>query len=420
MVLFGFSLFGEEARKDSIIVSILTCSPGDEIYELCGHSAVRVRGVADGHPIDSVWNYGVFDFNQPNFVYRFVKGETDYCVAGYPIEWFMPEYVEGRRTVTEQDLNLTDAEKRQMLGILRNAAQPENCVYRYNYVKNNCATKIIDVLDSAAQSRVIYPDNVEYGTFRNEMRAYHKNYPWYQLGIDLALGSGLDYQLRGREEMFVPAEMMKKLDGAHFENDAPVVKEKRVLFQGDDSAVLPPTPWYLTPLAVASALLLIFLGFCAYEVRKKRIVKIAYTVWFGICGLTGCLIAFLVFISTHEASSPNLLLLWLNPLQLIFCVSVWSRKMRYVSIAMAWLNAVVLGCMLITWPFQAQSANAAFFPLMGATFALAAAYAYVAYQKIENEKINNNGAMRRGDSERSSSGRQQRRRTSAPRGGNRR
>lgn len=419
MVLFGFSLYGEEARKDSIIVSIITCSPGEEIYELCGHAAVRIRGVADGQPIDSVWNYGVFDFNQPNFVYRFVKGETDYRVAGYPFEWFMPEYVEGHRTVTEQDLNLTDAEKKQMLGILRTATLPENCVYRYNYVKNNCATKIIDVLDSAAQSRVIYPDNVEYGTFRNEMRAYHKNYPWYQFGIDLALGSGLDYQLRGREEMFVPTEMMKKLDGSHFENGNPVVSEKRVLFQGDESAVLPPTPWYLTPLAFSSLWLLICLGTGIYEICKKRIVKIIYTIWFGICGLAGCLIAFLVFISTHEASSPNLLLLWLNPLQLIFCVSVWSRKMRYVSTAMAWLNAVVSGCMLITWPFQAQSANPAFFPLMGATFVLAAAYAYVAYQQFENEKTNNNGALWSGDYEHSSSGRTQRRRTTTPRGRNR-
>ncbi len=33
--------------------------------------AIRVRG--DG--IDSVWNYGTFDFTAPNFLYRFVKGD---------------------------------------------------------------------------------------------------------------------------------------------------------------------------------------------------------------------------------------------------------------------------------------------------------------------------------------------------------
>lgn len=420
MVLFGFSLYGEEARKDSIIVSVITCNPGDEIYELCGHSAVRVRGVADGHTIDSVWNYGIFDFDQPNFVYRFVKGETDYRVSGYPFAWFMPEYVEGKRTVTEQDLNLSGSEKKRMLGILREQSLPENCVYRYNYVKNNCATKILALVDSAADNRVIYPDNVEYGTFRNEMRAYHKNYPWYQFGIDLALGSGLDYKVRSREEMFVPVEMMKKFAGAHFENGDKLVSDSRVLYAGDESAVLPATPWYLTPLAVASAWLLISLCISILEIWKRRIIRIVYTFWFGICGLAGCLIAFLVFVSTHEASSPNVLLLWLNPLQLLMAISVWSRKLRYIGFGMACINIIVLGCLLITWPFQAQSANPAFFPLMGSTLILAIAYTLIAYHKLGNEKNIDNGAMRSGYAQRGGTGLAQRQRKATARGRNRR
>ena len=98
-----------------LTISLITCYPGEEIYELCGHSAVRVRG--DG--IDSVWNYGIFDFNQPNFVYRFVKGETDYRGASYPFHYFMPEYVHSGRKVVEQDLNLTPEEAKRMLELLR-------------------------------------------------------------------------------------------------------------------------------------------------------------------------------------------------------------------------------------------------------------------------------------------------------------
>lgn len=419
MILFGFSLYGEETRKDSIIVSIITCAPGDEIYELCGHSAVRIRGIADGQKIDSVWNYGIFDFAQPNFVYRFVKGETDYRVAGYPFAWFLPEYVEGERTVTEQDLNLSDTEKKRVLELLRTASLPENRVYRYNYVKNNCATKILNVLDSAADSRIIYPDNVKYGTFRNEMREYHRAYPWYQFGIDLALGSGLDYKIRGRDEMFVPVEMMEKIDGAHFENGNPLVKESRILYQGTENASLPPTPWYLSPLTAAVVLLLVSLIIAWWEIKNKRICKIAYTIWFGICGIAGCVIAFLVFVSTHEASSPNLLLFWLNPLQLLFAAAVWGRKMRYIGIAMAWLNMIATGCLLITWPFQAQSANPAFFPLMGATFIFAFAYALTAYHIFGNEKNTYNGALRSGNAQRGGAGYSQRRKPASARRGNR-
>ena len=224
---------GQTQRRDSIIVSLITCWPGPEVYELCGHEAVRVRGIKpEGSVIDSVWNYGTFDFAQPNFIYRFVKGKTDYMLTSYPFAFFLPEYAAQGRRMVEQDLNLTRDEAWRLLGMLRTEARPENRTYRYNYVKDNCATRIVDRIDQAVGQPVIYPDSVLYGTFRNEMRAYHRNYPWYQFGIDLALGPGIDYPLRGREEMFVPLEMMRKADRAHMADGRPLVAETRILVEG--------------------------------------------------------------------------------------------------------------------------------------------------------------------------------------------
>ena len=180
MILFllPLSIRGEE-RRDSVVVSLITCWPGSEVYELCGHEALRVRGIMNGTPVDSVWNYGVFDFNEPHFVYRFVKGETDYMLAGYPFAWFLPEYVQSGRRVLEQDLNLTPEEATRLVKRLQNEGLPQNRTYRYNYVRDNCATRIIDRVDEVTSKNVIYPDSVKYGSFRKEMRAYHKNYPWY-------------------------------------------------------------------------------------------------------------------------------------------------------------------------------------------------------------------------------------------------
>jgi len=421
MVLFGFPLMGEEIRKDSIIVSLVTCAPGPEIYELCGHEAVRVRGVIDGERLDSVWNYGVFDFTEPNFVYRFVKGETDYRLAGYPFSWFMPEYVAAGRKVTEQDLNLSQEDARKMLHLLREESKPRNCRYRYNYVKDNCATRILWRLDSASSSRIVYPDEVRHGTFRKVMRAYHRAYPWYQFGIDLALGDGLDRPLRGREEMFVPIEMMLKAGGAQFEDGRRLVSATRVLNEGRGDVTLPPTPWYLTPMAAGCLVFVLSLSVCGWQVWRKRIVRAAYAVWFGICGMAGCVVSFLVFFSEHEATSPNLLLLWLNPLQLLMVAGVLSRRLRYGALAMAWYNLVAVGCLLIVWPFQTQSANPAVFPMMGTTLVLAAAYAATAMRKdITDEKINNYGAVRSCHYERGSAGGSRRGGASKTRGGNRR
>lgn len=360
-----------KVERDSLIVSLITCEPGAEIYSLCGHEAIRIRS----EKMDSVWNYGLFSFDQPNFVYRFVKGETDYMVAGYPFEWFMPEYQAEKRTVYEQELNLTQAEARTLLDNLKKASLPENRVYRYNYVKDNCATRLIDRLDEATEQRIIYPDSIKYGTFRNAMRHYHEGYPWYQLGIDVALGSGIDYPVSGREEMFIPMEMMHKAQYAHFEDGAPLVTKTRVLNQGVD-ARLGPTPWYLSPIFIFTIVALAFCAAAAYMSGKRCNLRWLVSVWYIAMGVCGCVVAFLVFISSHEATSPNKLLVWLNPLQLIAGITVWWRKTSWFTLFMAWWNIVLVSLLPVIWVFQTQSTNIALFPLMIGTVALSGAYAF--------------------------------------------
>ena len=363
----------QEVVDSTLTISLITCYPGEEIYELCGHSAIRVRG----NGVDSVWNYGIFDFNQPNFVYRFVKGETDYKGASYPFAWFMPEYVRSGRKVVEQDINFTPEETRAMLYLLRTSVLPDRATYRYNYIKDNCSTRILNQLDSASTVEIIYPDSVRYGTFRNEMRAYHEGYPWYQFGIDVALGSGLDEKIGSRGEMFVPVEMMRNAASARFSDGRPLVKATRVLNEGTETAVLPPTPWGLSPLFWSWILAFIIGCVIVASLMKGRLYLPVYAVWFSILGLAGCLVAFLVFISVHESTSPNVLILWLNPLQFLFLLAVGVRQLRALGMVMAIYNTVACGMLMIFYPFYPQSFNPAFFPLLLATFGLGAAYAII-------------------------------------------
>lgn len=374
-------------KRDSIVVSLLTAWPGPEVYQLCGHSAIRIRGAE----VDSVWNYGVFNFDEPNFVYRFVKGETDYMLVGYPTMWFMPEYLSEGRKVLEQDLNLTQDEAWKLRSLLQTEALPQNRTYRYNYVKDNCATRITDRLAQATDARLIFPDTIAYGTFRRAMRAFHRDYPWYQFGIDLALGSGLDRELRANEEMFVPTVMSDRYAGAMLSDGRRLVSDTRQLMPDSGHATLPATPWYLTPNFWSAICFILMAAFSVFMAWKRRILRWLYCLWFAIIGLGGCIIAFLVFASDHEATSPNMLLLWLNPLQLIVAVCVWWPRAHWPVNIMAWYNIVVLGILLIIWPFQLQSANPAFFPLMGATLALSIVYAILDYKQSYNinSKIHN-------------------------------
>ncbi len=356
-----------------LTASLITCWPGPEIYELYGHSALRIRGEG----IDSVWNYGVFDFREPNFVGRFVSGQTDYMVMGYPFAWFLPEYKHRGSRVVEQDLNLTPEEVQKLLRCLQIASLPQNRKYRYNYIKDNCATRLTDRMSEATGKVLLLRGEKRYGSYRDEMRYYNRNYPWYQLGIDVALGSGLDVKIGVGNEMFVPVEMKERLDSARWSDGRYVVKAERELLAGRDDAVLPPTPWWVTPLLWSVVVLLISIVLSVVDYRRHRPSRWWYSVWFGLLGLAGCLVAFLVFGSSHEATSPNILLLWLNPLQLIIAIGVWWRCMRPAVLAMAICNIVVIICLLLGWPFQSQSGNAAFFPLMAATLVSASTYAII-------------------------------------------
>lgn len=358
------------ATADSLRISLITCFPGPEVYELCGHEAVRIR-TADS---DSVWNYGIFDFNAPHFLYRFTKGETDYMLAAYPFRHFLPEYVRRGSRVVEHELNLSPSEARKLQKILQTKALPANRVYRYNYVRDNCSTRIFANLDSAASSPIIYPDSIRYGTFRTAMRHYHRNYPWYQFGIDLALGRGIDTPIRARQEMFAPLRVPEMVEGAHFADGRALVSRINVLNEGTD-ATLGPTPWYLTPFFWSYMLLALAATLAIRGWIRRRQPLLFCSLFFLVQGLAGCLLAFLVFISVHEATSPNALIWWINPLGVLIALLVWIPRADTLTRVLMALNSITTGLLLVAWAFQPQSANPAFFPLMGASLLLSASYA---------------------------------------------
>lgn len=392
ILLIGLPVRGAEGR-DSLVVSLLTAWPGSEVYELCGHSAMRIRNVSNPAACDSVWNYGIFSFDQPNFVGRFVSGQTDYMVVGYPMAFFLPEYAEAGRRVLEQDLNLTQDEAYRLRALLRTESLPENRTYRYNYVRDNCATRITSRLSDAVDGRIHFPDSIQYGTFRKEMRAFHHDYPWYQFGIDLALGSGLDQDLHPDDEMFVPMVMARRYAAAVMADGRRLVVNSRELLPDSGHASLPPTPWWMTPLFILGVISLIIIVFsiamiAGAPIWVRKTWKTIYACWFGLLGIAGSIITYLVFVSTHEATSPNMLILWLSPLQLIACIGLFWAPWRPISRIMAWYNIIVVGILLIIWPLQPQSANPAVFAPMAATFMLALTYAICDTKQSYNNKDN--------------------------------
>ena len=368
---------GAEADTTVYFVNIYA---GPEIFELDGHAAIVVD--IKGQQSRS-YNFGVFDFDAPNFVYRFVKGETDYMAVEWPTEPFLyPYFVQGRRVVAHE-LDFDSAAKARLVDALRRNVLPENAVYRYNYVKDNCATRPLRAVELAAGDSIMLgpapfeAQSLMRPTFRNVMRAHHVRYPWYQLGIDIALGSGIDYTIDRRELAFTPVELDGMLAGATV-GGRRLVKATHVLNDTDPfNAEMEPTPWYLTPMAVFCLLFAVAVVLTWRDIRRRRVTRWFDAVLFGCVGVAGLVLTFLIFVSVHEATSPNWLYAWLNPLALAVPVLIWIKKAKNVLFSYQIANFAVLTVLLAVWYFLPQSANPAFLPLIGAEMLRSASYVYI-------------------------------------------
>lgn len=352
-------IFGRDAKD--VTVSVLTVYPGKIFYELEGHTMLRVRS----SDYDICVNWGVFDFNESDFIYRFVKGETDYMAAAFPTALSLQEYKMSGRRVVEQVLDLDTIQTRTLLSEVALNLLPDNRRYRYNYLYDNCATRPLRFIEAAVGDTLVKADRMSTSTFRQLMSGYHKNYPWYQFGIDLALGSGIDKDITVRDEGFAPVRLKALLDEVYLGDGRKLVKDSHVVIDTPDcGAVLPPTPWYLSPMAVSCAVLLVGLYFVIRSYRRLGVPCVFSSIFYIVCFVAGCLLVFLVYVSSHEATSPNWLLLWLNPLAIIPGVGVWLKNCNRVLVYYHFANFVALLTITLIALFDIQSLNAAFWPLI--------------------------------------------------------
>lgn len=346
--------------------SLITCYPGPKVYELYGHTAIRIQS----EDFDFAFNYGIFNFSEPNFTYRFVKGTANYILAFYDFQRFLTEYVSRGSKVVEQKLNLSDQQNKLLLQLLLENAQIENRSYRYNYIYDNCSTRPRDMIEKVVGSSIKYPAAEDSTlTFRDIMRQYNKNYSWQSFGIDLALGKGLDFEISAREQMFAPIYLQKTLDKTTFTdengNTVPLVKATEIINDGsDEGVILPPTEWYMTPTFFGIILVLLTIATVLVSLKKNRKYRAFDTLIYVIYGCAGCIIFFLIFVSTHAATSPNNVALWLNPLYFIPAILIWIKKAsRFLYFYQIANFAVIIVAFIGWWIFQ-QEGDIAFLPLM--------------------------------------------------------
>jgi hypothetical protein len=203
--LFPFPLLKAQADATHLRVSLLTVSPGDEIYAAFGHTGIRIADTVTGR--DIVYNYGTFDGFDENFELKFARGKLLYSISSESFAHFMNVYVHEQRTVQEQELFLDRKQKRDLQAFLIKNEQPENRYYKYDFFYDNCATRIRDVFSKTFGAgfrfgQIIPPDSKV--TFRQEVNYYVRGQHWERLGINLCLGSRIDVVMSNKDIMFLP------------------------------------------------------------------------------------------------------------------------------------------------------------------------------------------------------------------------
>ena len=344
-ILLTFSnirpIFAQIDPMDSVEVSLLTCSPHEEIYSLYGHSALRWK---DGES-DLVFNWGMFSFGKPYFVLRFVFGLTDYELAVSPLDRFWPYYQKWGSSITEQVLNLTSEEKRRLKLALGENLKPENRVYRYNFFYNNCSTKPRDVIENCIEGKVIYNEREDFSpTFREMVRECNRNHEWSRYGIDMLLGLKADMKTSRTEQEFLPMNLMHDFARAQIYKDGEyrqLVKEQRLLVAPGVQQI--ERDFILTPTEMAIILLLISLGIAIYELKRKKVAKWWDVVLMTIQSLAGVVLTVMIF-SQHPTTSLNLNLLLLNPLPICFIPAILKgRRDTWRKVQLAMLILFALG-----------------------------------------------------------------------------
>ena len=361
ITLFFSSQSFSQADSCHLRVSLLTCTPGEELYSTFGHSAVRITDSVSHS--DIVYNYGTFNFDEPDFYTKFIRGKLTFSLSTDDFGTFLYSYQQEGRGVTEQVLNLTCSEKYNILMLLQANMMPENRFYKYDFTFDNCTTRLRDLVEKVADTSIHF-GNVLHSkkTFRDLIYEYldYNDKQWSKLGIDILLGSPLDVKMKPREVMFLPDYLMKTFDSSTIDS-RPLVSQKRNLLELN----LPPVRinFFTHPLFIFTGifLLIVLLSF-SKNIFIKRLLIAFDGFMFFITGLLGILLIFMWFGTDHLMCKDNFNLLWAWPTNALAAFYIHSKKRPATKYFMIYavFNLVLFAC----WFFLPQHLNPALMPLI--------------------------------------------------------
>jgi hypothetical protein len=338
-------------------VSLLTVGTADDLSSKFGHTAIRIKDPAIDK--DFVFGYGGFDFEDPLFYYKFTTGKLDYSMTAHRYTTFIDGYRYENRWVKEQSLNLSLDQRKKLFQFLQKNYRKENRNYKYDFLFDNCATKVPEVFDEIFDNSLNFDSSYiqKPSTFRQLIHETLDTNSWATFGIDLALGSVIDRKATAWEHQFLPFYVEKQFENTTIDGKPLVTKEELVL---DAKPVSQTSNFFLSPLFWMIILLVLVVVRTYLDHHNNVRSKWLDFILFFLTGIAGILIAFLWFATDHSSTKMNFNILWaVAPNIIIGFYFLKKQPPKWISKYLI-LLLIFIGILVIFWFFKMQ----VFSPLM--------------------------------------------------------
>ena len=348
-------------------ISVLTVGPGTSLNDAFGHSGFRIRDIDTS--TDVVYGYGEYDFDAPNFYLKFAQGKLNYLISKTDFTRFYQVYNYYNRSIKEQVLNLSQAEKQKLYDYLINNYKPENRRYLYEFFYDNCATKIKDVINVATNHAITFNKPIDFkdATFRTLIQNNLNKNTWGSLGIDLALGSVIDRKATPEDHMFLPENIFRFFESATIKNtNEPLVKESQVLFSKKPRTQ--PSHFISSPLFILGIIGLLIIYITYNDYKKEIRTKWLDVALFAISGLIGVMLLLLWFATDHTGTHQNYNLLWAFALNIFVIGQLYRKKVTGWFVKYIKLLIILLCLLTLHWILGVQVFSIGLIPLLIALF----------------------------------------------------
>lgn len=379
LLLFFFFLsifsFSKEQDVDRYTISILTVSPGKDLADAFGHSGIRVIDRELNY--DMVFNFGIYDFQAPNFYSNFIKGRPIYSLGINNYNRFLNNYKNQKRGIIEHKIQISNDKKNTLIQLLLENSKPENRFYIYDYFNENCSTKVADLFienlnDDSFSTQINLPKKSN-DSYRSLIYQMIPKNSWGSLGIDICLGSAIDQDINYRQSFFLPSKFGKFLD--KIESVNPEIIESKLVLETPE--VPEESVFNLTSPLLVLFFISIFIILLTYrDFKNNKQTKVLDILIISITTMIGLLISYLWFFSDHTAASQNYNILWASPLNILLFIDLFASKKRKWILGYLKFIFLMLILMMSHWILSVQTFNITLFSFI---LALLIRYLFLIY-----------------------------------------